>query len=199
MFSNFFMRTLPSFSISAANSKPALELTNPNGHSTDTGHHCSQRFQRMLKSYLHPGTHSRRPKGENFANTAVWVSTDPAAAPLRVRLSFTPCAEWIRGFSVRTAKSKLEPRSADAGTLGAGLDPLSRFVQSLHSCQTEQLWPLLSQITTQKCLYFIISFEPYVGIYSTKPLRDTLVWKYKIANLGCFFVSLVFHWSYLPT
>lgn len=50
-----------------------------------------------------------------------------------------------------------------------------------------------SQITTHKCLYFIINFEPYVGIYSTKAFRDILVWKYKIAKLRCFFVILVFH------
>lgn len=50
-----------------------------------------------------------------------------------------------------------------------------------------------SQITTQKGLYFIINFQPYVGIYSPKAVRDTLVWKYKIANLRCFFVRLIFH------
>lgn len=95
--------------------------------------------------------------------------------------------------------------SADAGTLGAGLDPPSHFVQSLHSCQTEQLRSLPSRERMEPDTYTKVSIfynqlpKPYVGFYSTTAFRDTLVWKDKLANLRYFFARVCLHTRYLPT
>lgn len=74
----------------------------------------------------------------------------------------------------------MEPTSADAGTLGAGPHPPSHFVQSLHSCPTEQLRSLPRRERMEPDTYTKVSrfynqhSEPEVGCYSTKAFRDTL-------------------------
>lgn len=160
---------------------------------------------RMLKSYLHTGKHSRRPEGVNFPNTPVWVSTDPAAAPLRVRLSFTLCwmnHQWFLSQDCQKQTGANECRCWHSGSWTGSTVSFCTVTAQLSNrtvtaiTEPGEEW---SQITTQKCLHFIINFEPYVGISSTKAFRDTVVWKYKLANLRCFFVRLIFHWSYLPT
>lgn len=126
----------------------------------------------------------------------MWVSTDPAADPLGVRLSFILCAEGIRGCSARTAQSSQGVQMLPLWELDCIHCLLLQVTAQLSdrtAMAIAELGEEWSQGTTQKCLYFIINFEPYVGIYSTKAFRDTPVWKYKLAKLRCFFVRLIFH------